>query len=470
MSIEDAYLNPRNHSGYSGKYTPKEVRECLESSDVYTLHKPIRRTFAKNRYHVTNIDDLWQCGLIDVRSLKEYNDGYGYLLAAIDTFSKYAWVLRLKLKRGENLKSAFQKIFNKTKRNPINIQTDKGGEFTSSLVRKFFKENGMNYYVTQNPDVKASIVERFNRTLKTKIWRHFTDKNTRRYNHTTHSSIKMAPADVNEKNVYQVWKNLCGTLKNILSRPKLRVGEMVRISKNKSVFDEGYESNWTEEMFIIQRLWFMLWRIKEERRLKVNCMSQNCNVSVSTTRDYKIDKILGYRGKGLRREALVKWKGYPDNFNSWDQFYLTLPSNSSIFIHPDNTTTRFRTQPPRRIELKGEWEVSAVEFQYPCSVMTVGYGDNVIRMWTGLEADEKFHFTPGNYGNISTTVREINNINEISSRFVFAMNGKNQRVTVKPGPDLREDEEDMTYLTLSTKLALQLGFDPQQKVAVGSVP
>ncbi|KAG8235182.1 hypothetical protein J437_LFUL015488 [Ladona fulva] len=264
--------NPSGYSGASrlvnslkGKYSPKEVKEWLQGLDAYTLHKAVRRKFPRNRYHITNIDDLWQCDLIDMRNLKEHNDGYGYLLSVIDTFSKYAWVTPLKLKTGENVKSAFQKIFKKTGRKPINIQTDKGGEFTSRLVKKYFKENGINYYVTQNPDVKASIVERFNRTLKTRMWRYFTEHNTRRYmdvlpkllngyNHAFHSSIKMAPADVNEKNVYNVWKNLYSTVKDKVTKPKLRVGDMVRLSRIKSVFDKGYESNWTEELFKIRKV------------------------------------------------------------------------------------------------------------------------------------------------------------------------------------------------------------------------
>ncbi|KAG8238789.1 hypothetical protein J437_LFUL018586 [Ladona fulva] len=160
MSIGETYLNAK-------------VTEWVEGLDAYTLHKPVRRKFARNRYQITNIDDLWQCDLIDMRNLED-------------------------------------QVLLKTDRKPNNIQTDKGSEFTSRLVKKFFKENGVNYFVTQNPVVKASIVERFNRTLKTRMWRFFTENNTRRYieilpkllhgcNHAYHSSIKMAPADVNEK-------------------------------------------------------------------------------------------------------------------------------------------------------------------------------------------------------------------------------------------------------------------------------
>ncbi|KAG8235181.1 hypothetical protein J437_LFUL015487 [Ladona fulva] len=88
MNIGQTYLNPSNPSGYSGesrlinslkgKYTPKEIREWLEGLDAYTVHKPVHRMFDSNRYHVTNIGDLWQCDLIDMRNLKDHNDGINY--------------------------------------------------------------------------------------------------------------------------------------------------------------------------------------------------------------------------------------------------------------------------------------------------------------------------------------------------------------------------------------------------------
>ena len=58
--------------------------------DTYTLHKPARRNFKRNRVIVGGIDEQWQMDLADMQSLKEYNDGYGYLLVCIDVFSKYA--------------------------------------------------------------------------------------------------------------------------------------------------------------------------------------------------------------------------------------------------------------------------------------------------------------------------------------------------------------------------------------------
>ncbi|KAG8229450.1 hypothetical protein J437_LFUL005555 [Ladona fulva] len=475
MSIGNTYLNPSNPSGYSGasrlvnslkwEYTPKEVTEWLEALDPYTLHKPVLRKFARNRYQITNIDDLWQCDLIDMRNLKDQNDNYGYLLAVIDSFSKNAWVAPLKLKTG--------------------------GEFTSRLVKKDFKENGVNYFVTQNPNVKASIVERFNRTLKTRMWRFFTENNTRRYieilpkllhgyNHAYHSSIKITPADVNEKNVYQVWKNLYGDVKDETTNPKLCVGDMVRLIRIKSKFDKGYESNWTEEIFKIRKVIKrkpVVYVVEDQKGNEIEGRfyePELQRVRVSKTRDYKIDKILEYWGKGVRREAFVKWKGYPDTFNSWmrDQFYITLPSNSSMNSFPDNTTTRFRTQLPQRIELQGEWEVAVVEFHYPCSLLTISNGNNIIRVWNDQGGNEKFRIKPGNYKSDSYVLRELNSMNKISSRFISEMDINSNRVFIDAGSDsvnLIEGKSKKLHMTFSPRLALQLGFDPKLQISVGSV-
>jgi len=70
-----------------------EVVRWLESRDAYTLHRSLRRKFPRLHYSVTNIDDVWEADLIELRNLKSYNDGYSYLLVIIDVLSKYIWSL-----------------------------------------------------------------------------------------------------------------------------------------------------------------------------------------------------------------------------------------------------------------------------------------------------------------------------------------------------------------------------------------
>ena len=182
-------------------YTKKQDREWLQSQDTCTLHKPTRRRFPRRRVVVYGIDHQWQADLVHLAKLSSYNKGFKYLLTCIDVLSRYPWVVPLTDKTGKTLKDAFQVIF-KSGRRPIRLQTDKGTEFINRVFQKFLKEHDMHFFTTYNEETKASIVESFNRTLKTKMY--FTHIETltyvdvlsemvASYNHTVHGTIGIPP-------------------------------------------------------------------------------------------------------------------------------------------------------------------------------------------------------------------------------------------------------------------------------------
>ena len=74
-----------------GKYSRQSAIEWLESQDAYNLHRPVRHRFPIRNYNVRNFDDLWKAEVMDMRSIKSYNDGYIYVLTVIDAVSKYGW-------------------------------------------------------------------------------------------------------------------------------------------------------------------------------------------------------------------------------------------------------------------------------------------------------------------------------------------------------------------------------------------
>ena len=102
-----------------------------------------------------------------MQSLSKYNKEIKYLLCAIDLFSKYAWVVPLKDKRGITIVNAFQKIISKG-RKPNKIWVDQGGEFYNKLFKRFLKINSIEMYSTYN-EGKSVVAERFIRTLKNKF-------------------------------------------------------------------------------------------------------------------------------------------------------------------------------------------------------------------------------------------------------------------------------------------------------------
>ena len=139
-----------------------------------------------------------------MQSLSKYNKTIKYLLCAIDLFSKYAWVVPLKDKRGISIVNVFQKKISKSKPNKIWVY--QGGEFYSKLFKKILKINNIEMYSTYN-EGKSVLAERFIRTLKNKIFKHMTavsenvyfhvlDDIVNKYNSTAHKTIKMKPIDV----------------------------------------------------------------------------------------------------------------------------------------------------------------------------------------------------------------------------------------------------------------------------------
>jgi hypothetical protein len=225
--MESTYYNLLAPASYGGLskfrakgYTKKQVREWLQSQDTYTLHKPTRRRFPRRRVVFYGIDHQWQADLVDLAKLSSYNKGFKYLLTCIDVLFLYQWVVPLTDKMGKTLKDAFQVIF-KSGRRPIRLQTDKGTEFINRVFQPFLKEHDMHFFTTYNEETKASIVESFNRTLKTKMWKYFTNRETltyvdvlsemvASYDHTVHRTIGIPPAEVTWANQTTVSKSLYG--------------------------------------------------------------------------------------------------------------------------------------------------------------------------------------------------------------------------------------------------------------------
>ena len=145
----------------------------LTQQNVYSLHKPIRHRFKKRRAIVSKIDDQWQADLVDMQKNKFQNKNFNYILTVIDIFSKFAWAIPIKNKTGDSITRAFEIIFKD--RIPTKLHTDKGLEFINKSTQNLFKRKGIHWFATEN-ETKAQVVERFNRTLKTKMYKYFTAK------------------------------------------------------------------------------------------------------------------------------------------------------------------------------------------------------------------------------------------------------------------------------------------------------
>lgn len=242
----------------------KTTNDWLQAQRAYTLHKARRVRFRRNKYNLANIGDFWQADLMDMQSLSRKNKGYKYILAVIDCFSKFGWCVPIKKKQPNEIIDGFKIIFGKSQYVPRNLHTDKGREFVNKPFQEFLESNNIKFFKASDPATKSSICERYIRTMKSLIYKYFTYTGTNRYcevleslmtlyNNRWHRSIGMAPANVNERNVLQVWKNL-NKYNDVRKRPLLKCGDYVRLAKPKTVFDKGYKPGWTNELFVIKKV------------------------------------------------------------------------------------------------------------------------------------------------------------------------------------------------------------------------
>ena len=173
------------------------------------LHKPIIKRLKKRKFYSFFKDNIWGVDLADMKSLRKYNKGNKYLLRAIDLFSKYAWLIPIKDKKGTSIVNAFEKIISKGpkgRRKPNKISLDQVSKFYNKSFKDFLKINNIEMHSTYNEE-KSVIAERFVRILKNNIFKYLTaisknvyfdvlDDSVNKYNITVHRTIKMKPIDI----------------------------------------------------------------------------------------------------------------------------------------------------------------------------------------------------------------------------------------------------------------------------------
>ena len=187
------------------------------------------------------VDYQWDVDTANMDYYKKDNDGFAYFLLAIDVLSKYIWTVALRTRTGKEMKLAFAKIL-ALARKFTNVRSNKGTEFANEDGRRYFKDQAVNYFVTQNV-VKASYVKRAIKTIKSCIIRYITHSQhphwvdvlpdiTESYNKTYHPSITRRPASVKSKDSVELWKIQYETkprLKETLSYG-FKIGDLVRVS------------------------------------------------------------------------------------------------------------------------------------------------------------------------------------------------------------------------------------------------
>lgn len=307
--------------------TLTQVKNWLKHQETYTRHRKVRKIFDRRKTLARGIDDVWQMDLCDLTKLSSYNRGYKFLLTVIDVFSRYAFVRPLKNKTGLEVSKAIDHIFQTEKRQSKSIGVDRGLEFYNRNVKALLDKNNIRLYsVISQP--KMALVERFNRTLKSKMWKYFTRHNTKKYidilpnlvssyNNSKHSIIGIPPSQVNEKNEKKIWQNLYQNDFAKTLKYRFNVGNYVKINKTKGIFEKGYIPNWSSESFVV----------KERRGTKPVT--------------YKLSNLNGEEIMGSFYEEQMQLvnKPKPDVYKQID--LLRADANGRYYIHYKGWSSRF---------------------------------------------------------------------------------------------------------------------------------
>jgi hypothetical protein len=279
-TLSKIFKDPSSPGGFSGvnelyreakktlpSITKKQVKEFLESNLTYTRNKPRRLRFKRQRTIAAGYMSDVQCDLGDLQKLAKHNKSYRYLLVGIDVLSRRVFLSAVKSKTSEAMKKGFEELFRQMVMLPYRIFTDRGTEFTSKEMHRFFAAKNVQIHHSAFSDVKASMAERAIRNVKNRLYRYFGEYRTLRWidvisnianaiNHSVCRVTGVRPIDVNFKNAQKIWKHVYGDLwaRENLPPAAYRPKDYVRLARDKEVFRKGYLPTFGDELYKVKEV------------------------------------------------------------------------------------------------------------------------------------------------------------------------------------------------------------------------
>lgn len=274
QTVKDNYLTPAHPTAFSGiqkvydyyegSVPLNKVKKILSSIDAYTLQKEYKDlAHTSNPTYVHNPRQQFQMDIAFVTHLAEFNDGYMYLLVCIDVFTKFAFVRPLKTKRGPEVLDAFKSILKQANELPTYLVVDRGTEFTNQVFTNYCRSNNIKL-INNYTSVHAPVAERFIRSLKRIMGTYLQNKEHKRYiddlqklvrtyNLRKHRSIGLSPYEGEKPSSSLHIRLQLSKQRNTIKKvkPKLKVGDYVRISLEKNKFSRGHDQKSSNEIFII---------------------------------------------------------------------------------------------------------------------------------------------------------------------------------------------------------------------------
>lgn len=296
---------------------------------VNELHHAARKNFIRRHTQMRGITDTLQADLVEMIPYASANRNFKYILTVINIFSKKAYGRAVSNKTGQEVTRAMKTILDSIGHPIKNVHVDRGTEFYNKSMKKMLGDRNIHLYSTFST-MKAAIIERFNRTLKGRMWKVFSlngsykwidilPKLIMEYNDTKHRTIRMKPNQVDKQNEQHLL-NTVYNYKHVISsasKPKFKIGDPVRLSKYKSCFAKGYTPNWTAEAFKVRKVQcsspvtYLLESMSGEEILGTVYAEE---LQLSRNPDlYLVERVIRKRGD----KCLVKWLGFDSSHNSW---------------------------------------------------------------------------------------------------------------------------------------------------------
>ena len=367
--LQKLYENLENPCGYSGKgklfqharklgrkdISKGDVEEFLKKQSGWSFHGVVPRNFVRKPIKVCRPGLILGIDLLDLTAkIGRHNKKHRYIFLMIDCFSRKLWLTPIKDKSNLTCAKVMEKFFEKSSHKYAFVFSDMGGEFCGRHTQKVYDKFGITRYSVKNRRFKCSIAERAVRTVKEKMYKYFTQKNTLKYidilkhlentyNRSSHKGLGYETPDkvhnltdleeikLQEKiQLKQKFKNYGGIsrreLKNLDTISQVfKVGTPVRLLLNKAegVFQKSYEPIFTKEIFTIRKIDKKLplsYWISDLNGCSIEGVVYHKELKPTALPEmYEIEKVLKTvtDKKSGAKKYLVKWAGYPDHFNSY---------------------------------------------------------------------------------------------------------------------------------------------------------
>lgn len=327
------YSAPENLFQEARKLDPNvtraDVRKFLEGNTTYTLHRRRRLKFPRKRIVPAAFFSHMQVDLMDMSKLAAENEGYTFVLVAVEVLSRMVYTVPVRTKKAEHMIEAFKHLFSQTAAYPLYLYSDRGTEFGAAKVRKYLAEQDIQLHMAFVNTVKASLAERFIRSLKEKLYRYFSDKSTLRWlealpriaaamNKSIAKSTGVRPCDVNFKNAPELWRRVYGAdLKRTSSGryPQIKKGDAVRLAREKFKFEKGYLPTFSDEILLVRRVvpgnptTYELEDQQGEVFLGRFYRPELCKTRIDEETVYRIEKIIKTKKQKGRKQLLIKFRG-----------------------------------------------------------------------------------------------------------------------------------------------------------------